>query len=106
MSVDEIQRIMNHLDRQDEKISKIQVDVSTVMKAVADVPVVVEKLGRQDTAIKLMEKDHKNCQLHCEAIQLEKKTKSINWGAVKTNVIVGTLMLIVGAVFATWITIG
>lgn len=105
MSVDEIQRIMNHLDNQDEKIVRIQNDIARVLVTVEGVPEIINKLNSQDTSIQLIKKDQKNCQAHCASIQEEKKNRSVNWGQVKTNIIIGALMLIIGSAFTAWVII-
>lgn len=94
MSVDEIQRIMNHLDRQDEKISKIQTDVARVLVTVEDVPTVVKKLNAQETSIQLMKKDHENCQSHCESIQAAKKEQRAPWRSLAFS----TALIIIGII--------
>ena len=104
MSVDEIQRIMSHLDRQDEKISKIQADIVRVLVTVADVPAVINKLNCQDTTIQLIKKDYDGIKAHCDSEQAEKNKNSTNWGSVKTNILVGTIMLLIGAAFTAWMT--
>ena len=105
MSVDEIQRIMNHLDRQDQKISDIQQSVTRILVTVEDVPQIVDKLNSQETVIQLVKKDQKNCQAHCAAVQEEKKKSTISWGTVKTSVVVGIIMTIITAAFTAWVTL-
>jgi len=95
MSIDEIQRIMNHLDRQDEKIDAIKQTVTRVLVTVEDVPKIVDKLNAQETSIQLVKKDQKNFQEHCATIQAEKKLKSVPWGNVKSGVIIGIIIALV-----------
>ena len=94
MSVDEIQRIMNHLDKQDEKIGKIQNDIARILVTVADVPTVVNKLNEQETSIRLMKQDHKNCQTHCENIQTAKKEQRAPWRSLAFS----TVLIVIGIV--------
>ena len=103
LSIDDIQRIMSHLDRQDEKINIINQSVARILVTVEDVPVIVAKMNAQDTSMQLIKKDQENCQARCAAVQKDKKEKAVSWGSVKTNIIISVIMLIIGAAFATLI---
>ena len=103
MSIDEIQRIMNHLDRQDEKIDAIKQTVTRVLVTVEDVPKIVDKLNVQDTSIQIMKRDQKTCQERCATIQAEKKLKSVPWGNVKSGIIVGIIMALVNLLLFYWL---
>jgi len=94
VSVDEINRIMNHLDRQDEKIGKIQNDIARVLVTVEDVPTVVQKLNGQDTSIELIKKDQKNCQEHCQQVQAAKKEQRAPWRSLAFS----TALIVIGII--------
>jgi len=85
---------MNHLDKQDEKIGKIQNDIARILVTVADVPTVVNKLNDQETSIRLMKQDHKNCQNHCEAIQTAKKEQRAPWKSLAFS----TVLIVIGII--------
>ena len=103
LGIDDIQRIMIHLDRQDEKINTIQQSVTRILVTVEDVPQIVEKMNAQDTSMQLIKKDQENCQARCAAVQKDKKEKAVSWGSVKTNIIIGISMLIIGSALTTLI---
>ena len=99
MSVEEIRRIMDHLDKQDAKIGDIQKDVACVLMTVKDVPTVVEKLNAQDTSIELIKKDQKNCQEHCQQIQAAKKEQRAPWRSLAFSIALIILGIIITKLF-------
>jgi polyribonucleotide nucleotidyltransferase len=93
MAPTEIQRIMDHLDRQDGKINGIAMDVNTIVITIKDYGNIVTKASATATAIeKQIER--------CDNIQKGKLVRAIPWGNVKSGIItglfVGTIMALVG----------
>ena len=107
VSVDEINRIMKHLDSQDDKISNIQQLIIEVKASVKDFPACVIKLNEQDKTIALLSQTQETCQAHCKEVQAAKKATSVPWGNVKGavigGIITGIIMLAVGLYVGTFL---
>jgi hypothetical protein len=87
MTISEIQRIMNHLDKQDEKISKIATDVVVIVETIKNYESVVTIARNNENAIEKQKE-------RCDNIQSSKI--KINKNIVAGEVIVGIVLLVAG----------
>lgn len=88
MTVTEITRIMNHLDKQDDKISNIEKNVVIIVETIKDYGNTVVMANKAANAIEQQIK-------RCDDIQKGKLVKAIPWGNVKSGIIVGLVVAVV-----------
>jgi hypothetical protein len=91
---------MNHLDRQDEKLNKMAVDVSEIKATIKDYPDVTMRLADQGQTLLLIKQN-------CEMVQAAKKATAVPWGNVKGavigGIITGIIMLAIGLYVGTFL---
>jgi ppGpp synthetase/RelA/SpoT-type nucleotidyltranferase len=81
-------------------IGALRTDVEVIRSCIKDYDEIVEKVNKQDKDIELLKTDCTHIKSNCVQIQELKRQQKAQPGAVKTGIIVGGVVAVIGGIIS------